>query len=154
MSDSPIDLYTETLLEHARHPRGRGRLSQADARVEGFNPLCGDRVEVSVGLADGEVRDLGFVGEGCAISTASASMMIDAVRGRTPGEAHDFIHRFLRALVSPDCGNDPEAEFGMDLSTLIHVRRLPMRVKCVTLAWRAADSAIADAARANLEKSP
>lgn len=146
MTGSPADLYSELILDHARHPHRRGRLDGATAHADGFNPLCGDRVEVWIDASGGAVRDARFDGVGCAISTASASMMTDAIAGREITEARESIERFLRAATGTDLPGDPALP--EDLEALASVRRLPMRVKCATLAWHAAASALDDADRA------
>lgn len=136
------DIYTDLLLEHARHPHRRGALEHADGHGEGFNPLCGDQVQVWVSLNDDRIGELSFEGVGCAISTASASIMTGAIEGRTAHEAHEVIERFLR--VATDLGA-PLDELDDEQASLANVRRLPMRVKCVTLAWRAAEAALREA---------
>ncbi len=143
MTGSPADIYSEAILDHARHPRRRGRLEDSCAHAEGFNPLCGDRVEVWIDAADGVVRKTRFEGVGCAISTASASMMTDAIAGRSIADARASVERFIRAATGRDLPDDPPLPG--DLEALASVRRLPMRVKCATLAWRAAASALDDA---------
>jgi len=137
MSVDPAEVYGEIVLDHVRRPHHQGRLESASGRADGFNPLCGDRVEVFVETADGAVRDIAFEGEGCAISTASASIMTDAVVGRPIAEARGAIARFLDAMTRSD-----EVTLPSDQHALAHVRRLPMRVKCATLAWRAAEAAL------------
>lgn len=148
MSDSPADLYVEVVLDHARWPRHKGPPEYASGHADGFNPLCGDRVEVWVDSAGGVVRDVGFEGEGCAISTASASIMTEAIAGHGVGEAREAIHRFLRAVTAePD--DAEEGALDPALTALAQIRRLPMRVKCATMAWRAAERALDEAERAN-----
>ncbi|RMH30573.1 MAG: SUF system NifU family Fe-S cluster assembly protein [Planctomycetota bacterium] len=136
----PADLYSELVLEHARRPHRRGRLAGAEGHADAANPLCGDRVEVWVNAEDGMVKEVVFDGEGCAISTASASMMTDALAGQPIGSARDRIDRFLRAVTEGGVEGLPEEQ-----AALAHVRRLPMRVKCATMPWRAALAALDDA---------
>lgn len=144
----PADLYSDLLLEHARHPHGRGAPECADGHGDGLNPLCGDRVEVWATLDGDYVHAMAFEGEGCAISTASASIMIDSVRDRSLTEAHSMIERFLRAATDLDA---PMDELNDEQASLASVRRLPMRVKCVTMAWHAAEAALRDAENARVE---
>jgi len=135
------DLYREVLLDHSKRPRNRGDLPSPPAVVgRGDNPLCGDRVAVSVVVEDGVVSDIRFDGEGCAISTASASVMTGLVRGKTVDEALGLFDRFHAMLASEPTGEDPPAA----MAAFEGVRRFPMRVKCATLAWHA----LADALRA------
>ncbi len=145
MTGSPADLYSDAILDHARHPRRRGRLESSCAHADGFNPLCGDRVEVWIDAADGAVRETRFDSVGCAISTASASMMTDAIAGRSIADARASVERFIRAATGKDLPDDQPLPG--DLEALASVRRLPMRVKCATLAWHAAASALDEADR-------
>lgn len=139
------DLYQQVLLDHYRSPRHFGRPPGADREAEGFNPLCGDRVRVFVGLAGDVIRDLGFEGSGCAISTASASLMSEALQGRTVAEAERLFAAF-HALVT---GGEPESDVDLDkLAALAGVAEFPMRVKCATLAWHALHAALAGPAAA------
>ncbi len=136
------DLYQEMLLDHYRHPRNHGALPAANGEAEGDNPLCGDRVQVSVNIEDGRIRDIAFAGTGCAISTASASLMTEAVKGKTLAEAQrlfDEVHGALAgdgaALGAPGSELEP-------LACLAGVREYPMRVKCATLAWHTLRAAL------------
>jgi nitrogen fixation NifU-like protein len=128
------DLYRELILDHYRHPHNRGELSAATARVEGYNPLCGDEIEVDM-LIDGEgvIEDLAFRGRGCSISQASGSMMTDAVKGRTRQEARKIMDAFTKMMTDPEL--EPATELG-DLEAFQGVAKFPVRVKCATLAWR------------------
>jgi nitrogen fixation NifU-like protein len=137
------DLYQEILLDHYKRPRNFGPLPDADHEADGHNPLCGDRVHVRVKLDGERLADVRFEGSGCAISTASASMMTDAVRGRTRAEVEAEFERF-RALVTGE-GKVPApaevAEMG-EIAALAGVRTFPMRVKCATLAWHTLRAAL------------
>ncbi len=139
------DLYQEILLDHYRRPRNFGPLPGADREVEGHNPLCGDRVRVRVKLEAGRLAEVRFEGSGCAISTASASMMTEAVRGRPLAEVEAIAERFRTLLTAePAAEPRPEVDWELgDLAALGGVRAFPMRVKCATLAWHALRSAIA-----------
>jgi nitrogen fixation NifU-like protein len=134
------DLYQEILLDHYRRPRNFGPLEGADREVEGYNPLCGDRLRLQLRLDDGRIAELRFEGSGCAISTASASMMTEAARGLTVPQALDLARRF-QALVTGAPDAPPADELG-ELAALGGVREFPMRVKCATLAWHALRSAL------------
>jgi len=139
-------MYTETLLDHARHPLNRGAIEDADGHVEGFNPLCGDKVGVWIALRDGVIDRIVFEGDGCALSIASASMLTETLQGMGVDEARQFIQQFLGAATDPHDADAPSGvEHYPELAVLIKVRRLPMRIKCVTMAWRAAAGAIAQA---------
>lgn len=137
------DLYQEILLDHYRRPRNFGPLPGADREVDGHNPLCGDRLHLALRLDGDRVAEIRFEGSGCAISTASASMMTEAVRGRRVGEILALVERF-RALLTGE-GPAPETEELGELAALGGVRAFPMRVKCATLAWHALRSALAGA---------
>jgi len=145
-------LYQELILEHNRKPKNFREIENADRRVEGKNPLCGDQLTLFVKFDDaGErVEDIGFQtppGVGCAISKASASLMTAAVKGKTRGEAEHLFTQF-RDLVTGklDLEKDPAAAKSLgSLRALAGVSRFPMRVKCASLAWHALHSAIAPA---------
>jgi nitrogen fixation NifU-like protein len=133
------DLYRDVILDHNRKPRNFGGLEPADASVEGFNPMCGDRLTVRLRLADDTISDIRFEGQGCAISTASASLMTEAVKGKTRAEAlllFDRVHRLLTDDAAP--GGD---ELGK-LAALSGVREYPARVKCASLCWHTLASAL------------
>jgi nitrogen fixation NifU-like protein len=128
------DLYRELILDHYRHPRNKGELAQPTARVEGYNPLCGDEIEVDLLIdADGVIEDVAFKGRGCSISQASSSMMTDAVKGQTREEARKIIDAFTKMMTDPEL--EPATELG-DLEAFQGVAKFPVRVKCATLAWR------------------
>jgi nitrogen fixation NifU-like protein len=129
----PLDaLYREAILEHAREPHHRGRLAQPTLVHRGANPVCGDRIELSLRLAGGRLAEVGFEGQGCAISQASASLLTDLVHGRTLEEVEAVRGAFMRML-SGDGAAD-EAVLG-DAVALRDVRRFPRRVACAALAW-------------------
>jgi nitrogen fixation NifU-like protein len=133
------ELYQQVLLDHYRSPRHYGRPAGADREAAGFNPLCGDRVQLFVGVDGDAIRALGFEGSGCAISTASASLLCEALQGSTVEEAHRLSERF-RAMVT---GASPADEELGKLAALAGVSAFPMRVKCATLAWHALEAALA-----------
>ena len=142
------DLYREIILDHYRSPRNRGELESPPAhRVEGFNPLCGDEVVISMVVEDGKLSDLKIGGTGCSISQSSASLMSSAVKGKPLDEVHQLIHTFKgmmsihEALLGQD-GEDVEPEeinleqLG-ELAALQGVVKFPVRIKCATLSWNA-----------------
>ncbi len=126
------DLYRELILDHYRHPRNRGSLENATAKVDGYNPLCGDEIEVDLLFDDDVIEDVAFTGHGCSISQASSSMMTDAVKGRSKVEAQALVAAFKRMMTDPDV--EPSEELG-DLEAFQGVAKFPVRVKCATLAW-------------------
>jgi nitrogen fixation NifU-like protein len=136
------DLYREIILDHYRNPRNRGELPTPPAvRSEGFNPLCGDEVQVYLDVHDGMVDDIRISGQGCSISQSSASMMSQAVKGRSLPEARALLHAF-KSMMSIEDGHDrddaDDAEPGVkmgDLEALQGVVKYPVRIKCATLAW-------------------
>jgi nitrogen fixation NifU-like protein len=132
------DLYQELILDHGRRPRNHGRLPGADHSAEGWNPLCGDHFHVDLALRDGRVADIRFDGSGCAISTSSASLMTEAVRGLTVAEAELLFDR-VHALVTGTAESD--GELGK-LEAFAGVRNFPLRVKCATLAWHTLRAAL------------
>ena len=134
------ELYQQVILDHNQRPRNFHVLEGAARRADGHNPLCGDRLALYVDVRDGVIRDIAFVGSGCAISKASASMMTDAVKGKTEGEAGELF-RVFHALVTGENGAmaAPDAPDGDPrlgkLVVFAGVRDYPVRVKCATLAW-------------------
>ncbi len=136
------ELYQEVILDHNRHPHNFGELGGADRHADGYNPLCGDRLAVYVNL-DGEViSEVSFLGSGCAISKASASLMTDAVKGKTLSEARALFERFLR-LVTGDSVVTESETLGK-LAVFAGVREYPTRVKCASLAWHTLRAAVED----------
>ena len=135
------ELYQEMILDHHKRPRNFHKLEHANRQADGFNPLCGDKVSVYMQIEDGVVKDIGFVGTGCAISTASASMMTESLKGKSESEARATFERFHN-LVTGDStdGADPDA-LGK-LAVFSGVREYPVRVKCATLAWHTMRAAL------------
>lgn len=128
------DLYQELIVDHNRRPRNFGPLEDADRRAEGHNPLCGDRVTVYVKLDGERIADVRFEGAGCAISTASASLMTLAIKGKTVAEAEALFADFHGLVTGHDEQPDALERLGK-LAVLAGVREFPSRVKCATLAW-------------------
>jgi nitrogen fixation NifU-like protein len=135
------ELYQELILEHCKRPRHFGPLAGATCRVEGSNPLCGDQLTLYLELDHEGVRDIGFQGSGCAISTASASMMTESVQGKTRAEAEALFEQFHH-LVTGKSPATAEAPALGDLVVFAGVAEFPMRVKCATLAWHALRAAL------------
>ena len=132
------ELYRDVILDHNRRPRNFGPLEAADASAEGFNPMCGDRLTLRLKLAGDRIEDIRFEGQGCAISTASASLMTEAVKGKTRAEALRLFGR-VHGLLTDD------AALGEDLgklAALSGVREFPARVKCASLCWHTLASAL------------
>ncbi len=135
------DLYRDVILDHNRNPRNFGPLQNADAQAEGFNPLCGDRLTLRLKLDGDTIADVRFEGDGCAISTASASLMTEAVKGKTRAEALDVFERVHRLLTADDASG---ADLGK-LAALSGVREYPARVKCASLCWHTLTKALSPA---------
>ena len=131
------ELYQEIILDHNRRPRNFRVLEGTGHKADGYNPLCGDKVHVYVDVEDGRVKDVAFQGAGCAISQASASLMTEAVRGKTVTEARRLFDGFHRMLAE-DRAAAADGQQATDLGKLeafSGVKNYPMRVKCATLAW-------------------
>ncbi len=134
------DLYQEVILDHYRKPRNFGPLADADRKAEGFNPLCGDRLTLYVKLKDDVITDASFEGSGCAISTASASLLTESIKGKTERETERLFERFRDAVTGGVA--KPDVDLGK-LEVLVGVREFPVRVKCATLAWHTLRAALA-----------
>jgi nitrogen fixation protein NifU and related proteins len=134
------DLYQQVIVDHNKHPRHRGKPARHNREAAGNNPLCGDRIAVYVQVEGGVIRDIGFEGAGCAISTASASLMTSAVVGKTVEEAERLFAAFHDMVVAPDAPADPKA-LGK-LAAFAGVRGFPARVKCANLAWHTLHAAL------------
>jgi nitrogen fixation NifU-like protein len=132
------DLYRDVILDHNRRPRNFGPLEAADASVEGFNPMCGDRLTLRLKLLADKIADIRFEGQGCAISTASASLMTEAVKGKTRAQALELFGRVHHLLTDDDA---PSEDLGK-LAALSGVREYPARVKCASLCWHTLASAL------------
>jgi nitrogen fixation protein NifU and related proteins len=141
------DLYQDVILEHSKAPRNYRELAAANAKAEGFNPLCGDHFTVYLDLEGDSIKDITFEGSGCAISKASASMMTQSLKGKTKLEAEKVFEEFRRLVggQSPVGGN--EDDLGK-LAVFSGVSKFPVRVKCATLAWHAMHAAL------NKEREP
>jgi len=133
------ELYQETIFDHYRQPRNFGRLEGANRRAEGYNPLCGDKVTLYLQVEDGVIKDASFEGSGCAISTASASLMTESLKGKREADALRLLDKF-HGLVT---GTATADDLGK-LAVLAGVREFPQRVKCATLAWHTMQAALAN----------
>lgn len=133
------DLYQDMILTHNRNPRNHRVMADANHRHDGFNPLCGDRLNLYVKEQDGRITDIAFQGHGCAISTASASLMTEAVKGKTIAETDALLAQFHH-LVTRDAPVDPQA-LGK-LQAFAGVGEFPARVKCATLCWHTLKAAL------------
>jgi nitrogen fixation NifU-like protein len=135
------DLYQEVILDHNRRPRNFHTLRDASHSAEGYNPLCGDRLTLYLKVKGDTIEDVSFEGAGCAISKASASMMTDALKGRSVAEANALFDRFHRMVTTPP--SEPVEDMGK-LSSLAGVREFPVRVKCASLAWHTLKAALSN----------
>jgi nitrogen fixation NifU-like protein len=139
--DDLRELYQEMILDHYKKPRNFQRLEGANRRAEGYNPLCGDKVTVYV-LVDGDVvKDISFEGSGCAICTASTSVMTEALKGKTIGEASALFAEFRELVTGAFDATDKIESMGK-LAIFAGVREYPIRVKCATLAWHTFEAAL------------
>ena len=134
------DLYRDVIVDHNRNPRNFGKLDPADAHADGHNPLCGDRLSLYVNLDGDRIRDAKFDGAGCAISVASASLLTEAVKGRTRDEVKALFDDMHALLTQQDANVDP-AKLGK-LAALSGVREFPARVKCASLCWHTLNAAL------------
>jgi nitrogen fixation NifU-like protein len=133
------ELYQEVILDHTKRPRNFGKLEGSSHRAEGHNPLCGDELRLTLNVDGDAIQDLRFEGSGCAISTASASLMTEALKGKTLEEANRLFERF-HGVVTGEVGLDSN-DLGK-LAVLKGVAEYPLRVKCATLAWHTLRAAL------------
>jgi nitrogen fixation protein NifU and related proteins len=142
--DDTRELYQEIILDHGRHPRNFHALPRASHLAHGHNPLCGDKVTVYLALDGERIADVSFEGRGCAISTASASLMTEVLKGKTLAEADKLFHNFHAQVTggAPAPVGEALEEDADRLTPLTGVRSYPMRVKCATLAWHAFEAAL------------
>jgi nitrogen fixation protein NifU and related proteins len=134
------DLYQEVILEHSKAPRNFHTIAQASQKAEGFNPLCGDHFTVYVTVDGDAIQDIGFQGSGCAISKASASMMTQAVKGKSKAEAKKLFDTFHKLVTTGEANGDRN-DLGK-LAVFSGVSEFPVRVKCATLAWHTLQAAL------------
>ena len=134
------DLYQEIILDHSKKPRNCKPMACATSMAEGYNPLCGDKIKLFLDYENGVVKDISFQGSGCAISTASASLMTEMLKGKTREQAEHLLERFHELLTK-----EPSPKSGVELGKLAvfsGVREYPARVKCATLAWHTLKAAL------------
>lgn len=132
------NLYRQVILDHSSHPHHHGLLEDATDQVEMNNPTCGDEIRLQLKIEDGVIKDVRFDGLGCSISTASASMMSDAIIGKTEAEALEMIEQFSQMVQGEEADTD---QLG-DAAILSGVAKFPARIKCATLGWKALERAI------------
>ena len=132
------ELYQEMILDHGKNPRNRGFPRDANCDAEGHNPLCGDRLTLKLRCRGDVIEDVGFEGQGCAISTAAVSTMTETIKGKTRAEAEALFEQF-HAMVT---GGGDESQLPPKLSVFAGVSEFPMRVKCATLAWHTLQAAL------------
>jgi len=149
------ELYQQVILDHNQRPRNFHPLEGDARRADGHNPLCGDRLTLYLDVRDGIIRDIGFVGSGCAISKASASMMTEAIKGKSP-DAAEALFRIFHALVTGEAGAGAQEVAADDarlgkLVVFAGVREYPVRVKCATLAWHTLRAALENRGAASTE---
>jgi nitrogen fixation protein NifU and related proteins len=133
------ELYQEVILDHHKRPRNFHKLEDANRHAEGFNPLCGDKIQLYLRVEDGIVRDAGFEGSGCAISTASASLMTEMLKGRTEAESEALFQKFHDLVTGKSM---PDSASLGKLAVFSGVREYPVRVKCAVLAWHTLRAAL------------
>lgn len=142
MALSRLDnLYRQVILDHSSHPHHHGQLNDSTKNVEMHNPTCGDVIQLDVAIEDGVIKDIAFNGQGCTISTASASMMTEAVIGKTVEEAQALAEDFSELVQGKEVKD--EDKLG-DAAILSGVAKFPARIKCATLAWKALGQAVED----------
>jgi len=134
MNQELRELYQQVILDHNKSPRNFRAMENATRHAEGYNPLCGDRLDIYLIIEDGVVKDVSFKGEGCAISKASASVMTSLLKGKTVKEAEEMFENF-HDLVTGKLGNNPDLEKLGKMAVFAGVQEFPVRVKCASLAW-------------------
>ena len=135
------DLYQDIIMDHNRRPRNFGPVEQPTHKKEGYNPLCGDQIELELKIVDEIVVDVGFTGVGCAISNSSASMMPEEIKGKTLEVVTSMFEQFRR-MITVNNENDLDVDLLGDLEILQGVSRYPARIKCATLSWHTLNSAL------------
>ncbi len=144
------DLYQEVILDHNKNPRNFREIETANYKADGNNPLCGDALRVYVEMEDERVKDVAFKGSGCAISKASASMMTQAVKGKTKAEIETLFEEFGR-MVRGEMDEETEENHLGKLKIFAGVREFPARVKCASLSWHTVHAALNDEAEVSTE---
>ena len=144
------ELYQQVILDHNKKPRNFHKLENANHSAEGYNPLCGDQLKVYLHLEDDQVKEVSFEGSGCAISKASASMMTQAVKGKTKAEAEMLFNEFHR-MATGELDEESEANHLGKLTIFAGVRDFPARVKCATLSWHTMHAALNEQTQTSTE---
>ena len=139
--DDLQELYQQVILDHNKNPKNFGRLENPNRTAEGHNPLCGDRVQLFLQVEDDLIKDISFLGSGCAISKASASIMTTELKGKSSAHAEAVFNKFQRLLTSDLQSKIDTQDLGK-LAVFSGVREFPMRVKCAILSWHAMMSAL------------
>ena len=150
MFDELNDLYQQVILDHCKKPRNFHELPGATCSAQGHNPLCGDQLSIYLQLEDDQVKDISFQGSGCAIFKASASMMTQAVKGKTKQQSEELFDEFHR-LVTGELDEETEENQLGKLKIFAGVREFPVRVKCATLSWHTMHAALEGEAKATTE---
>jgi len=135
------ELYQQVILDHNKKPRNFRKLENANHTADGYNPLCGDQLTIYLDLEDGLVKEVGFEGSGCAISKASASMMTQAVKGKSKEQAENLFQEF-HSMVTGELNEEMEENSLGNLKIFAGVREFPVRVKCATLPWHTLHAAL------------
>lgn len=139
--DDIQELYQDTVMEHNRKPRNFRRLEEPSSTADGFNPLCGDQITLDITVNNSIITEVGFVGVGCAISNASASLMTEAIQGKRTEEAQELFEAF-RVMMTRGIGVDYNIDLMGDLGALSGVTEFPIRIKCATLCWHTLHNAL------------
>jgi nitrogen fixation NifU-like protein len=137
------ELYQQVILDHHKRPRNFRKMDEANKSAEGYNPLCGDRLNLYLKIEDGIVKDIAFQGSGCAISTASASMMTESLKGKTEAEARALFERFHELVAGNGERTQDQSGLGK-LEVFSGVRDYPVRIKCAVLCWHTLKAALDD----------
>jgi nitrogen fixation NifU-like protein len=132
--DDLRELYQQVILDHNKNPKNFGKIEPANRTAEGYNPLCGDRIDLYLQVEDGIIKDISFEGAGCAISKASASVMTTVLKGKSLAEAEQLFKKFQK-LITSEPGAEPDLNEIGKLAIFCGVREFPLRVKCAGLAW-------------------
>lgn|SRR5699024_6972882 len=132
-------LYRQVIMDHYKNPKNRGELEEESLTVDMNNPTCGDRIQLQLQVEDGVVKDAKFLGEGCSISMSSASMMTEAIKGKTVDKAMEMSNVFSDMMLGKEV--DMDEEFG-DIMALQGVSQFPARIRCATLAWKAMEKGV------------
>jgi len=144
------ELYQQVILDHNKKPRNFHKLESANRRAEGFNPLCGDHLNVYLHIADDQVKEVSFEGSGCAISKASASMMTQAVKGKSKEQVEHLFQEF-HSMVTGELNEETDENSLGNLKIFAGVREFPVRVKCATLPWHTLHAALNKEAQVSTE---